>query len=252
MTSPGCTLSSLTTPASTASTGAWPDCSRASAAAPVPGAARSSAVQDVGPERRRLPVAARRATPRRPAACPLARGRASQPGREQRGLAEPGGRRDQRDRRVRGAVEQLGQPRPRARRSRRGLRQEAAWSRPGSASALHAAASTSRGCTPRRRARRRADVHPLAGAAEDAEHLGRALAGAAEPVRHLGVELGRLADAQDEVLVAEDEPHPAGQHVEPLEPVVRARVRRRLGRRDDDLPRLDAARAGSAAARCGR
>ena len=49
------------------------------------------------------------------------------------------------------------------------------------------------------------------------------VAGAAEPVRHLGVELGRLADAEDQILVAQHEPHPPGQDVEPLEPVVRAR-----------------------------
>ena len=88
------------------------------------------------------------------------------------------------------------------------------------------------------------DVHPLAGASEDAEHLGGAVAGAAEPVRHLGVELGCLADTEDQILVAEHEPHPAGEDVEPLEPVVGARVRLDWRRRDDDLPRLDAAGPG--------
>ena len=55
------------------------------------------------------------------------------------------------------------------------------------------------------------------------------VAGAAEPVRHLGVELGRLSDAEDEILVAEHEAHPTGQDVEPLEPVVGAGVRLGLG-----------------------
>ena len=57
-----------------------------------------------------------------------------------------------------------------------------------------------------------------------------ALARAAEPVRHAGVELGDLAGAEHEVVVAEDQAHPAGQDVQPLVPLVRlgsaARLRR--------------------------
>ena len=84
-------------------------------------------------------------------------------------------------------------------------------------------------------------VHALTGTAEDAQHLGRPVAGAAEPVRQLGVELGGLARPEHQVLVAQDQAHPAGQHVEPLVAVVGARLRRRLARGDDDLPGLDAA-----------
>ena len=40
----------------------------------------------------------------------------------------------------------------------------------------------------------------------------------------LGVELGDLAGPEDPVLVAEDEPHPAGQDVDPLVAVVGARL----------------------------
>ena len=68
----------------------------------------------------------------------------------------------------------------------------------------------------------------------------------------LGVELGCLADAEDEVLVAEDQPHSAGEHVEPFEAVVCAEHRGRLRRRDHDLPGLNTAGRRSAEARCGR
>jgi hypothetical protein len=64
------------------------------------------------------------------------------------------------------------------------------------------------------------------------------------PNRHLGVELGCLSHAQHDVAVPEDEPHAAGQHVQPLEAVVGARSRPGLSPRDHDLPRLDAARPG--------
>lgn len=87
-------------------------------------------------------------------------------------------------------------------------------------------------------------VYPFARSAEDAQHLGRLVAGGPEPVRHLGVELGCFADAEDEVLVAEHEPHLSRQDVQPLEAVVGAWVRLGLGPRDDDLPRLDATRPG--------
>ena len=68
-------------------------------------------------------------------------------------------------------------------------------------------------------------VHPFARTSEDAEHFGGAVAGAAEPVRHLGVELGCLADTEDQILVTQHEPHPAREDVEPLEALVGARVR---------------------------
>ena len=80
------------------------------------------------------------------------------------------------------------------------------------------------------------------GAAEQAQHLGRTLAGAAEPVRLRGVELDRLPGSQDDVLLAEQQAHPAREDAEPLIAVVRPRVWGRLGGRDDDLPRLDATR----------
>ena len=47
---------------------------------------------------------------------------------------------------------------------------------------------------------------------------------AAEPVRPGGVELDRLTDTEDEVLLAEDQPHPTGEDVEPLIAVVRAQL----------------------------
>src|SRR5690349_862130 len=64
--------------------------------------------------------------------------------------------------------------------------------------------------------RLRPDAHPFTGTGEDAQDLGRLLARAAEPVRHLGAELGDLAWPEHPVLVAEHDPHPAGQHVDPL------------------------------------
>src|SRR4051794_41754695 len=60
--------------------------------------------------------------------------------------------------------------------------------------------------------------HAFPGPAEDAQDLGGGVPGTAEPVRELGVELGCFADAKDEVLVAEDEPHSAGEHVEHSKP----------------------------------
>ena len=43
-----------------------------------------------------------------------------------------------------------------------------------------------------------------------------AVVGAAEPVRDAGVELGRFAGGEDEVLLAEHQPQPPAEHVEPL------------------------------------
>ena len=74
----------------------------------------------------------------------------------------------------------------------------------------------------------RAHLHALAGPPEEAQHLGRRLTGAAEPVRHPGVELGDLPDAEHQVLVAEDQSHPAGQDVEPLVAVMGSRARASL------------------------
>jgi hypothetical protein len=79
--------------------------------------------------------------------------------------------------------------------------------------------------------------YPLTRSAEDAEHLRGSVAGACEPVRHLGLEVGCLANAQDQVLVAHDEPHAAGQHLEPFEAVSGAEVGLGLRGGNDDLPR---------------
>jgi hypothetical protein len=73
---------------------------------------------------------------------------------------------------------------------------------------------------------------------EQAENFGRPVAGAAEPVRHLGVELGHLSRAQHQIVVPEDELHPAGENVEPLLALMRAWLGVDLRGRDDDLPRL--------------
>lgn len=53
-------------------------------------------------------------------------------------------------------------------------------------------------------------------ASEQTEHLDRPVAEATEPVRHPRVELDRLAGGQDEVLIAEHQPEPAVQDVQPL------------------------------------
>lgn len=50
---------------------------------------------------------------------------------------------------------------------------------------------------------------------------GRLVAGASEPVRHVRVELGCLADAANEVVVAEHEPHRAGKNEQPIVSFVR-------------------------------
>ena len=50
--------------------------------------------------------------------------------------------------------------------------------------------------------------------------------GIAEPVRDVGVELGDLAGGQDEVVLAEQQAQPAGQHVEPLVALVHLLLRR--------------------------
>lgn len=64
------------------------------------------------------------------------------------------------------------------------------------------------------------DQHPFAETTEDGQHLRRPFTGRAEPVRYLRVELRRFTRAEDQVPVAEDEPHAPGEDVEPLEPAV--------------------------------
>ena len=70
-----------------------------------------------------------------------------------------------------------------------------------------------------------AAVDPLTLRTEQAEDLGRLRPVAAEPVRDPGVELGHLARAEHQVVVAEDEPHPPGQDVEPLVALMRTQPR---------------------------
>jgi thioredoxin reductase len=86
-------------------------------------------------------------------------------------------------------------------------------------------------------------VHPLTLRTEQAQQLGRIRARAGEPVRDVGVELGGLAGRQDHVVFAENEPQPAGQHVQPLVSLVRAQVGipGLLVRREDHLVRLETA-----------
>jgi len=74
-------------------------------------------------------------------------------------------------------------------------------------------------------------VDTFTGAAEQAQHLGRTLAGAAEPVWLRGVELDRLPVSKDDVLLAQQQAHPAREDAEPLIAVVRPRVWGRLGGR---------------------
>jgi hypothetical protein len=62
----------------------------------------------------------------------------------------------------------------------------------------------------------RSGVDALALWPEQAEDLGRTSGRAAEPVRHSGVELDHLAGPEYEVAVAEDQPEPTGEDVEPL------------------------------------
>src|SRR5262245_40276687 len=81
----------------------------------------------------------------------------------------------------------------------------------------------------------------LALPSEQAQQLDRPAAGAAEPVRHVSVELGGLPGAQDEVLVAEQQPELAVQDVEPLVALVGLRLGTPAAVRDDQLVGLDAA-----------
>src|SRR4028119_1697165 len=70
--------------------------------------------------------------------------------------------------------------------------------------------------------RRGAHVHPLTLRPVERQQLGGPVVGVARPVRGAGVELGDLAGGEDDVGVAEQQPQPARQHVDPLVPLVRA------------------------------
>jgi hypothetical protein len=77
---------------------------------------------------------------------------------------------------------------------------------------------------------------------EQGQHLGGLEPAAAEPVRGAGVELSRLARLHDEVVLAEPQPQPAGQHVHPLITLVALLLALGLARRDDHLVGTDPAR----------
>jgi hypothetical protein len=70
---------------------------------------------------------------------------------------------------------------------------------------------------------------------------GRTQAAGPLPVRQAGVELGGLAGAHRDVVLAEDQPHFSGEHVEPLVAGVGPQAAVALGR-DHDLPHGRAAR----------
>jgi len=65
--------------------------------------------------------------------------------------------------------------------------------------------------------------------------LGGLRPGTAEPVRGAGVELGGFPRLHDEVVLAEPQPQPAGQHVHPLISLVALLVAFGLTRRDGHL-----------------
>ena len=77
--------------------------------------------------------------------------------------------------------------------------------------------------------------------AEQAEHLDRLVAGGSEPMGQAGVELRDLAGPHGDVVVGQDQTDPPGEHVQPLVALVGAQVGLTSLRRDDGLPRLDAA-----------
>src|SRR5882757_2977229 len=89
-----------------------------------------------------------------------------------------------------------------------------------------------------------AHVHALTLRSEDSEDLYRLRARIAEPVRDVAVEFRRLAGLEDEVLVAELQAQPAGQHVEPVVALVDFQVRfpSRPARRHDLFEGLQPAR----------
>ena len=71
---------------------------------------------------------------------------------------------------------------------------------------------------------RRADVSPLALPAEQDQELDGLAVGRLQRVREAGVELRGLPRSQLDVVIAEDEPEPAVEHVQPLETLVRLRL----------------------------
>jgi hypothetical protein len=78
-------------------------------------------------------------------------------------------------------------------------------------------------------------VHSLAVASMHAQDLDRLIACWAEPVREARIELGNLARPHCDVVLAQNQPHLAGQDVEPLVAVMSAKLALPF-RRDDDLP----------------
>jgi hypothetical protein len=103
---------------------------------------------------------------------------------------------------------------------------------------------------PRGFPRTRAQVGTLALAAEKAEKLdGLPFGGGAEPMRDPRIELGGLAGAKGQVMIAEAQPEAAVEHINPLVALVGLQVVRvtavpatAVGR-DDELVGLDTARA---------
>lgn len=89
-------------------------------------------------------------------------------------------------------------------------------------------------------------MHSLSLRTEQAEQLDGLRAGSVEPMRQAGVELGCLARLQHEVVLAEHEPQPAAQDVQPLIALMHLQVGFLPGasRGDDKLLRLQP--AGSA------
>src|ERR1700733_4721353 len=83
---------------------------------------------------------------------------------------------------------------------------------------------------------------PLTLRPEQAEQLGRLIARAAEPVRDPGVELGRLARLENDVPVAEHQPEPTIEDVEPVVALVGLQIGLLPAVRDQQLERLHPAR----------
>jgi hypothetical protein len=88
----------------------------------------------------------------------------------------------------------------------------------------------------------RARMHSFPWPPEEAQDLRWVLTRAAEPVRQPCVELRRFAHVEHKIAIADDQTDLTGKDVQPFVAVVNSRARLGLRRRDDDLPRLDAAR----------
>lgn len=86
-----------------------------------------------------------------------------------------------------------------------------------------------------------ADVHSLAAGAVHAQYLDRLVIRRTEPVRHAGIELGNFALAHCDVVLAQDESHLPGQHVQPFVPFMRTELAFPRGR-NDHFPHLQTAR----------